>query len=104
MFGTLPYDSPLPNQVKLNYPPIQQARQIAVNRTIKHHKINKQSASSSRVRKRVSKGNFPRLEQCLVSWMRQCQGQNIPMGESLLKEKAKALAKELEIEFSASEG
>ncbi|GFU02919.1 retrotransposable element Tf2 protein type 1 [Trichonephila clavipes] len=31
MFGTLPYDSPLPNQVKLNYPPIQQARQIAVN-------------------------------------------------------------------------
>ncbi|GFX74213.1 transposon Ty3-I Gag-Pol polyprotein [Trichonephila clavipes] len=43
MFGTLPYDSPLPNQVKLNYPPIQQERQIAVNRTIKHHKINKQS-------------------------------------------------------------
>ncbi|GFX12848.1 uncharacterized protein TNCV_1975861 [Trichonephila clavipes] len=43
MFGTLPYDSPLPNQEKLNYPPIQQARQIAVNRTIKHHKINKQS-------------------------------------------------------------
>ncbi|GFV31174.1 retrotransposable element Tf2 protein type 3 [Trichonephila clavipes] len=42
MFGTLPYDSPLPNQVKFNYPPIQQARQIAVNRTIKHHKINKQ--------------------------------------------------------------
>ncbi|GFW57543.1 integrase catalytic domain-containing protein [Trichonephila clavipes] len=42
MFGTLPYDSPLPNQVKLNYPPIQQARQIAVNKTIKHHKINKQ--------------------------------------------------------------
>ncbi|GFX44216.1 retrotransposable element Tf2 protein type 1 [Trichonephila clavipes] len=42
IFETLPYDSPLPNQVKLNYPPIQQARQIAVNRTIKHHKINKQ--------------------------------------------------------------
>ncbi|GFW49825.1 uncharacterized protein TNCV_1884891 [Trichonephila clavipes] len=62
------------------------------------------SASSSRVRKRVSKGNFPRLEQCLVSWMRQCRGQNIPMGGSLLKEKAKAFAKELGIEFSASEG
>ncbi|GFX90325.1 retrotransposable element Tf2 protein type 1 [Trichonephila clavipes] len=42
MFGTLPYDSPLPNQVKLSYPPIQQAIEIAVNRTIKHHKINKQ--------------------------------------------------------------
>ncbi|GFW17687.1 tigger transposable element-derived protein 6 [Trichonephila clavipes] len=36
--------------------------------------------------------------------MRQCRGQNIPMGGSLLKEKAKAFAKELEIEFSASEG
>ncbi|GFX35726.1 transposon Tf2-6 polyprotein [Trichonephila clavipes] len=42
MFGTLPYDPPLPNQVKLNYPPVQQARQIAVNRKITHHKINKQ--------------------------------------------------------------
>ncbi|GFS66669.1 uncharacterized protein TNCV_229321 [Trichonephila clavipes] len=62
------------------------------------------SASSSRGRKRVSKGNFPRLEQYLVSWMRQCRGQNIPMGGSLLKEKAKEFAKELGIEFSASEG
>ncbi|GFT98640.1 hypothetical protein TNCV_3829331 [Trichonephila clavipes] len=52
MFGTLPYDSPLPNQVKLNYPPIQQARQIAVNRTIKHRKINKQKWSKSRIRSR----------------------------------------------------
>ncbi|GFX36857.1 hypothetical protein TNCV_4000181 [Trichonephila clavipes] len=33
--------------------------------------------------------------------MRQCRGQNIPMGGSLLKEKAKAFAKELGIEFSA---
>ncbi|GFX87026.1 uncharacterized protein TNCV_2636661 [Trichonephila clavipes] len=62
------------------------------------------SASSSRVRKRVSKGNFPRLEQCLASLMRQCRGQNIPMSGSLLKEKTKAFAKELGIEFSASEG
>ncbi|GFW09012.1 tigger transposable element-derived protein 6 [Trichonephila clavipes] len=36
--------------------------------------------------------------------MRQCRGQNIPMGGALLKEKAKAFAKELGIEFSASEG
>ncbi|GFY18608.1 tigger transposable element-derived protein 4 [Trichonephila clavipes] len=36
--------------------------------------------------------------------MRQCRGQNIPMGGSLFKEKAKAFAKELGIEFSASEG
>ncbi|GFX08316.1 uncharacterized protein TNCV_3268051 [Trichonephila clavipes] len=62
------------------------------------------SASSSRVRKRVSKGNFPRLEQSLIPWMRQCRGKNIPMGGSLLKEKAKAFAKVLGIEFSASEG
>ncbi|GFY13006.1 tigger transposable element-derived protein 6 [Trichonephila clavipes] len=61
-------------------------------------------ASSSRVRKRVSKGTFPRLEQCLVSRIGQCRGQNIPMGGSLLKEKAKAFAKELGIQFSASEG
>ncbi|GFU58979.1 uncharacterized protein TNCV_1490961 [Trichonephila clavipes] len=64
----------------------------------------KGSASSSRVRKRVGKGNFQRLEQCLVSWMRQCRGQNIPMGGSLLKEKAKAFAKELGIVLLASEG
>ncbi|GFX89195.1 uncharacterized protein TNCV_20911 [Trichonephila clavipes] len=36
--------------------------------------------------------------------MRQCRGQNIPMGGSLLKEKAKAFAKELGIEFLDSEG
>ncbi|GFX47470.1 uncharacterized protein TNCV_618291 [Trichonephila clavipes] len=72
--------------------------------TILKNKENIFSASSSRVRKRVSKGKFPRLEQCLVSWMRQCRGHNIPMGGFLLKEKAKAFAKELEIEFSASEG
>ncbi|GFV50387.1 tigger transposable element-derived protein 6 [Trichonephila clavipes] len=36
--------------------------------------------------------------------MRQCRGQNIPMGGSLLKEKAKAFTKELGIEFSACEG
>lgn len=41
MFGNLPYESPLPNQVSLNYPPLNQARQIAVNRTLSHHKINK---------------------------------------------------------------
>ncbi|GFS96812.1 tigger transposable element-derived protein 4 [Trichonephila clavipes] len=72
--------------------------------TILKNKEKILSTSSSRVRKRVSKGNFPRLEQCLVSWMRQCRGQNIPMDGSLLKEKAKAFAKELRIEFSASEG
>ncbi|GFU54685.1 hypothetical protein TNCV_2161511 [Trichonephila clavipes] len=38
--------------------------------TILKNKEKIVSASSSRVRKRVSKGNFPRLEQCLVSWMR----------------------------------
>ncbi|GFW89173.1 uncharacterized protein TNCV_2686061 [Trichonephila clavipes] len=36
--------------------------------------------------------------------MSQCRGQNIPMGVCLLKKKAKAFAKELGIEFSASEG
>ncbi|GFY08539.1 uncharacterized protein TNCV_809721 [Trichonephila clavipes] len=73
-------------------------------KSIDKHKEKIFSASSSRVRKRLSKGNFPRLEQCLVSWMRHCRGQNIPMGGPLLKEKAEAFAKELGIEFSASEG
>ncbi|GFT96729.1 tigger transposable element-derived protein 6 [Trichonephila clavipes] len=36
--------------------------------------------------------------------MRQCRGQNILIGGPLLKEKVKAFAKELGIEFSASEG
>ncbi|GFS70209.1 tigger transposable element-derived protein 6 [Trichonephila clavipes] len=36
--------------------------------------------------------------------MRQCRGQNIPMGGSLLKKKPKAFAKELGIEFLAREG
>ncbi|GFV81473.1 uncharacterized protein TNCV_51971 [Trichonephila clavipes] len=72
--------------------------------TILRNKEKIFSASLSRVRKRVSKGNFPRLEQCLVSRMRQCLGQNIPMGGSLLKEKAKAFTKKLGIEFLASEG
>ncbi|GFV33341.1 uncharacterized protein TNCV_1498611 [Trichonephila clavipes] len=65
--------------------------------TILKNKANIFNASSSTVRKSVSTGNFPRLEQCLVSWMRQCGGQNISMGGSLLKEKAKAFAKELGI-------
>ncbi|GFU90151.1 uncharacterized protein TNCV_3873551 [Trichonephila clavipes] len=72
--------------------------------TILKNKEKLYSASSSRVRKHVGKGNFPRLEECLVSWMRQCRGQNIPMGCSSLMKKAKAFAKELRIEFSASEG
>ncbi|GFW56392.1 uncharacterized protein TNCV_2088991 [Trichonephila clavipes] len=33
----------------------------------------------------------------------ECRGQNIPMGGSILKEKAKAFAKELGIEFLVSE-
>ncbi|GFW87390.1 tigger transposable element-derived protein 4 [Trichonephila clavipes] len=36
--------------------------------------------------------------------MRQCRGQNILMGGSLMKEKAKAFSKVLGIEFLASEG
>ncbi|GFS80276.1 hypothetical protein TNCV_3447331 [Trichonephila clavipes] len=76
-------------------------RKKEITHTAKRVPIRK-PASSSKVRKCVSEGNFPRLEQCLVSWIRQCRGQNILMGGSLLKEKAKAFAKELGIEFSAS--
>jgi len=63
------------------------------------------TASSSGGRKRNSKGEHPRLEECLVQWVRQCRGQNVPVSGLLLKEKAKSFAKELGIPFfSASDG
>lgn len=56
-------------------------------------------------RKRLTKGEFPHLEECLVTWIRQCRGQNIPVSGLSLKEKAKTFAKNLNIQnFSASEG
>ncbi|GFU40392.1 uncharacterized protein TNCV_4255671 [Trichonephila clavipes] len=60
--------------------------------------------SFSRERKCVSKDDFPRLEQYLVKLTRQLRGQNTLVGDFLLKEKSKAFAKELGIDFSASEG
>ncbi|GFX83679.1 uncharacterized protein TNCV_349431 [Trichonephila clavipes] len=42
-------------------------------------------------------------EKIFIASSSRCRGQNIPMGGSLLKEKAKAFAKELGIEFSAGE-
>ncbi|XP_046684859.1 tigger transposable element-derived protein 6-like [Homalodisca vitripennis] len=61
--------------------------------------------SSVAGRKRTTKGEYPRLEECLVTWLRQCRDKNVPVGGSLLKEKAKAYAKELGIpSFAASGG
>jgi hypothetical protein len=63
------------------------------------------AASSSGGRKRNSKGEHPKLEECLVQWVRQCKGQNVPVSDLLLKKKAKSFAKELGIKFfSASDG
>lgn len=56
-------------------------------------------------RKRSRQGEFPRLEECLLKWIRQCRGQNIPIGGFMLKEKAKSFAQSFGIEgFVASEG
>lgn len=56
-------------------------------------------------RKRSRQGEFPRLEDCLVKWIHQCRGQNVPVGGFMLKEKAKSFAQSLGItQFSASEG
>ena len=56
-------------------------------------------------RKRSRLGEFPRLEECLLKWIRQCRGQNVPVGGFMLKEKAKFFANSLKIkEFAASEG
>lgn len=60
---------------------------------------------SSGERKRSRQGEFPHLEEALVKWIRQCRGQNIPVGGFMLKEKAKSFAQTLRIEgFAASEG
>ncbi|CAH2096716.1 unnamed protein product [Euphydryas editha] len=56
-------------------------------------------------RKRSRQGKFPCLEECLLKWIRQCRGKNIPIGGFMLKEKAKSFAQSLGIEgFAASEG
>lgn len=38
------------------------------------------ASSSTGGRKRSSKGEFPRLEECLLKWFCQCRSQNIPIG------------------------
>ncbi|CAF4892051.1 unnamed protein product [Pieris macdunnoughi] len=56
-------------------------------------------------RKRSRQGDFPRLEECLIKWIHQCRGQNLPIGGLMLKEKAKSIAQSFGIEgFAASEG
>ncbi|KAK9687646.1 Reverse transcriptase (RNA-dependent DNA polymerase) [Popillia japonica] len=49
------------------------------------------------VRKRTTKGEFPRLEESLVIWLRQCRGQKVFISGNLLKEKAKEFASTLSI-------
>ncbi|RZF35988.1 hypothetical protein LSTR_LSTR005401 [Laodelphax striatellus] len=48
------------------------------------------ASDSSVCKKRSRQGEFPRLEECLLKWIRQCRGQNIPIGGFMLKEKAKS--------------
>lgn len=63
------------------------------------------AAQSAGVRKRSTKGQFPRLEESLVIWLRQCRGQKVSISGNLLKEKAKEFASSLSIKnFAASEG
>lgn len=73
--------------------------------TIIKHKEKVNVAQSAGVRKRTNKGEFPRLEQSLVIWLRQCRGKNVSISGNLLKEKAKEFASTLKINnFAASEG
>lgn len=66
-------------------------------------KIN--SAQTAGVRNRTTKGEFPRLEESLVIWLRQCRGQKVSISGNLLKEKTKEFASTLSIKnFAASEG
>lgn len=73
--------------------------------TIIKHKEKINATRSAGVRKRTTKGDFPRLEESLVIWLRQCRGQKVSISGNLLKEKAKEFASTLSIKnFAASEG
>lgn len=69
---------------------------------------NKERVLQSRLhanRKRFRDGEFPGLEDCLVKFLGECRAQNIPVGGSMLKEKAISFAEKLGIKsFNASEG
>lgn len=67
--------------------------------TILKDKNNIITTSLSCGRKQNDKGEHPKLEECLVQWVRQCRGQNVPVSDFLLKEKTKSFAKELGIPF-----
>lgn len=55
-------------------------------------------------RKRTTKDEFPILEECLATWLKQYRSENVPLGGLILKEKAKAFAKKLNISnFMATE-
>lgn len=73
--------------------------------TIIKHKEKINAVQTAGVRKRTTKGEFPRLEESLVIWLRQCRGQKVSISGNLLKEKAKEFASILSIKnFAASEG
>ena len=64
-----------------------------------------QMGTASSSRKRDIKGEFPKLEECLMQWVVRCRQQNVPINGPLLKEKAKDFAAELKIpSFGASDG
>lgn len=55
--------------------------------------------------KRIKKAEYPLLEESLVTWMKECRHNNVPIGGNLIKEKAKKFALSLGIkEFSVSNG
>ena len=69
--------------------------------TIIKHKEKISAAQTQR----TTKSEFPRLEESLVIWLRQCRGQKVSISGNLLKEKAKEFASILSIKnFAASEG
>lgn len=56
-------------------------------------------------RKRIRKSKFDEIEDVLVRWLKHARAQNVPISSVTLKEKAKEIAEELNIEdFGASNG
>ena len=70
-------------------------------------RISKMSEDSRKISKRVSIGKFPELEERLFHWLNACQLSEVSVSSSMIQDKAKAFAHELNIpegDFVASNG
>nr|XP_024218269.1 tigger transposable element-derived protein 6-like [Halyomorpha halys] len=68
-------------------------------------KVESECATGQGKQKRVSTGEFPQLEKCLVEWMKDRRAENIPLSGTLIKQKGRSFAAQLDItDFNGSNG